>query len=366
MSKFLYLISHPAHFHMFKVAMDELLRKGHDIIVIIRPKDVLEQLCIESNLKYIKISERPKKFGLLGLAWSLFIKDISVYKIVKELKPDLLIGSDGSLARVGFLRNLPSFEFSEDDAQAIKMYAILSFPFYTHIITPEITSCWYWEDKKIGYRSYHELAYLHPNHFKANRDIVNKYFPADERYFILRFAKLSAHHDVGINGINTEIAEKIIEILEPHGKIYISTEREIEPQFEKYRIKIKATDMHHIIAFADIYIGDSQTMAAEAGVLGTPFVRFNDFVGRLSYLNEIENVYKLGFGHKTNDVNGLLNSVKILVEMTDKKNIYELRKNKLISDKIDFAKFQTWFIENYPQSAVIMKSDADFQNNFKL
>jgi len=42
--------------------------------------------------------------------------------------------------------------------------------------------------------------------------------------------------------------------------------------------------MHHVMAFASLYIGDSQTMAAEAGVLGVPFVRFNDFVGRIGYL----------------------------------------------------------------------------------
>ena len=62
----------------------------------------------------------------------------------------------------------------------------------------------------------------------------------------------------------------------------------MEPQFEKYRIKINPLDMHHVMAFASLYIGDSQTMAAEAGVLGVPFVRFNDFVGRLSYLHELE------------------------------------------------------------------------------
>lgn len=365
MSKYLYLISHPAHFHMFKRSIKELTEKGHEIIVVIRPKDVLEQLCIESGLSYIKIADRPSKFGMFGLAWSLLNKDIQIYKIVKKFKPDLLIGSDGSLAHVGFLRRIPSFEFSEDDAEAIKMYAILSFPFYTNIVTPEVTSCWYWDNKKIGYRSYHELAYLHPNHFTPDPQIVRKYFPEDEKYFILRFAKLSAHHDVGINGINAEIAEEILRILEPHGKIYITSEREIEPQFEKYRMKIKAIDMHHIIAFADIYIGDSQTMAAEAGILGTPFVRFNDFVGRLSYLNEIENVYNMGFGHITKDVSGMLNSIKALVEMNDKKNIFDLRRKKLINDKIDFAKFQTWFIENYPISAEIMRVNPDFQLTMK-
>lgn len=54
--------------------------------------------------------------------------------------------------------------------------------------------------------------------------------------------------------------------------------------------------MHHVMAFASLYIGDSQTMAAEAGVLGVPFVRFNDFVGRIGYLRELEDTYELGYG----------------------------------------------------------------------
>lgn len=54
--------------------------------------------------------------------------------------------------------------------------------------------------------------------------------------------------------------------------------------------------MHHVMAFASLYIGDSQTMAAEAGVLGVPFVRFNDFVGSIGYLRELEDKYELGYG----------------------------------------------------------------------
>lgn len=50
------------------------------------------------------------------------------------------------------------------------------------------------------------------------------------------------------------------------------------------------------MVFASLYIGDSQTMSAEAGVLGVPFVRFNDFVGRIGYLRELEDVYELGYG----------------------------------------------------------------------
>ena len=30
--------------------------------------------------------------------------------------------------------------------------------------------------------------------------------------------------------------------------------------------------------------------------LGIPFIRVNDFVGKISYLDELENYYKLGYG----------------------------------------------------------------------
>ena len=89
-------------------------------------------------------------------------------------------------------------------------------------------------------------------------------------------------------------------------------------QFEKYRIKINPLDMHHVMAFASLYIGDSQTMAAEAGVLGVPFVWFNDFVGRIGYLRELEDKYELGYGIKASaegSVDALCSRVENLVAM---------------------------------------------------
>ena len=57
---------------------------------------------------------------------------------------------------------------------------------------------------------------------------------------------------LGIKGINTEIAQRLVDILKPHGKIYITSERSLEPQFEQYRIKINQLDMHHVMAFEQI------------------------------------------------------------------------------------------------------------------
>lgn len=173
--------------------------------------------------------------------------------------------------------------------------------------------------------------------------------------------------------MNTQIAERVVELLKPHGQIYITSERELEPQFEPYRIRINPLDMHHVMAFASLYIGDSQTMAAEAGVLGTPFVRFNDFVGRLSYIHELEYPtdytprkdgyvpfvdkhvpdevhYCLGYGHKTADVEGFYRSIEKWMAEPNRKEICAERRERMLSEKIDYAKYLTWFIENYPAS----------------
>ena len=156
-----------------------------------------------------------------------------------------------------------------------------------------------------------------------------------------------------------------------HGTIYITSERPLEPQFEKYRIRINPLDMHHVMAFASLYIGDSQTMAAEAGVLGVPFVRFNDFVGRIGYLRELEDVYQLGYGIKASSagsVDALCARVQELVALPakERKTTFDARRQRMLSEKIDCAKFLTWFIDNYPNSVdETKKGGVDFWSRFK-
>ena len=129
--------------------------------------------------------------------------------------------------------------------------------------------------------------------------------------------------------------------------------------------------MHHVMAFASLYIGDSQTMAAEAGVLGVPFVRFNDFVGRIGYLRELEDTYHLGFGIKASapgSVDQLCSRVEELVSMpsAERKATFAARRQQMLEDKIDCAKFLTWFIENYPSSVdQTRKADSSFWSRFK-
>jgi len=175
---------------------------------------------------------------------------------------------------------------------------------------------------------------------------------------------LSASHDIGKTGITNEITRKLITQLSREGRVFINSERELDPEFEDSRIRIKPSDMHHALYYSDLFIGDSQTMTAEAAVLGTPSVRFNDFVGKLGYLEELEHNYKLTFGVSPSQPEQLYTKVDELLNMPDLKEVWRKRRQKMLSEKIDVTKMFVWLIENYPHSTEILKNDPDYQFNF--
>lgn len=362
---FLIQLGHPAHFHLYKNVIKQLEAKQHKVFVLIKKKDILEDLLINANIKYKNILPEGRKDSKLGILIGMATRLYKLFFFSLKNRINLLTGSTPEVAQIGFITRKYSVITAEDDAAVIPIFVSLAAPFMDTYLSPIVCENGKIDSQSTKYHSYHELAYLHPNHFTPNKTVVEKYFSAEKPYFIFRFAKLNAFHDSGIQGINTEIAQKLIDMLKPHGDIYITAERELEPQFEQYRIKINPLDMHHVMAFADLYIGDSQTMAAEAGVLGVPFVRFNDFVGRIGYLRELEDDYQLGFGVKPSEANRLYQVVEELLQMPNRKAVFQERRQKMLSEKIDFAKFLTWFLENYPQSKQIMRTNSDYQYQFK-
>ena len=363
--KLLFYFGHPAHFHLFKNIVEGLRKRGHSTKILIKKKDILENLLAGSNYDFINILPEGRKDSKIGIAIGLIKRCLKMSLFCLKNRPDLLIGTSAEMSHVGKLLGIPSINVNEDDANVVPLYSKLAYPLASEILTPESCNNCKWESKSLKYAGYHELTYLHPAIFKPDRSKLPSYFQTAPPYFIIRFAKFTAHHDQGINGINANVAEKIIKILEPHGRVFITSERELEPQFEKYRITINPLDIHHAMYFATMYIGDSQTMAAEAGVLGTPFIRYNDFVGRIGYLKEIEEKYEMGYGIKPIEPEKLYNKIRELLDTPNLKEVWQNRRQKMLSDKINVTAFMVWFIENYPQSMRIMRGNPDYQLKFK-
>jgi predicted glycosyltransferase len=86
-------------------------------------------------------------------------------------------------------------------------------------------------------------------------------------------------------------------------------------------------------------------MRAEAAVLGTPAIRFNDFVGELSYLEELEHVFHLTIGIKTNEPEMLIEKIKELLNMPDLKEVWVIRRKYMLDKSINFAELMTTLIE---------------------
>ncbi len=362
---YLFYLGHPAHFHLFLPVIKALQSKNHKIKILIKKKDILEELLNESKLEHINILPKGRKDDFFSILFAQLKRDYQLFKLLNGRKPDLMIGTSAEIAHIGKIKSIPSIVVNEDDYNVVPLFSYSSYPFASTIFTPLSCSVGRWKGKNVAYNGYHELAYLHPKLFIPDNKIVCHLLENVKRFFILRFSNLNAHHDKGKKGIDDGLAKRIITKLENYGKVYITSERELSKDFEKYRIILNPLHIHHALHFADIFIGDSQTMTAEAAVLGTPSIRFNDFVGKLGYLEELEHKYGLTYGIKTSEPEKLFQKIDELLAMPNLKEEWQKRRQKMLSDKIDVTAFMVWFIENYPESVKVMQDNPDYQYRFK-
>ena len=357
-------MGHPAHYHNISVVIEKLSDKGHDIFLVARDKDVLFDLVTKLPYKKIYLKKRRGN-SKLNLLFVVLQRAIVLFNTAVKFKPDLIIGTDIAITHVGKLLKIPAIVLNEDDVQEIPLFTKYGIRYASCVLSPISCDIGPFKHKTIVYPGYHELAYLHPNNFTPLKEKAEVLFADTKRYFILRFSALASHHDIGKSGITTEIAQRVINLLKVHGNVWISAEQDLAPQFEQYRISIKPEDMHHALYFADMYIGDSQTMTAEAAVLGTPAIRFNDFVGKLGYLEELEHKFHLTFGIKTDNSEELLTKIEELLEIVNLKEQWKKKRDAMLNNTIDVAEFWCWFFENYPESSVIMNENPDYSLRFK-
>ena len=259
----------------------------------------------------------------------------------------------------------PTVTILEDDIEVIHNYARITYPFAKTLLVPDVCRVGKWEKKKIPYDGYMKLAYLHPSYFTPNEDIVHSYGISDN-YILIRLAKLTAYHDSGISGLDGSLVHRVIEIAGRCGyKTYITSESEVDSSLKQYQLKISYKDIHHILSFSSMLISDSQSMSVEAAVLGVPSIRFSDFSGRISVLEELEKKYSLTFGIKTSMTQNLLDKFSDLIHIANLKDEFKQKRNAMLKDKIDVTALFVWFIEKYPDSRVIMTENPDYQYRFK-
>ena len=354
-------IAHPAHFHNIKNLYFKLV-ENHNIIVACQSIPIVKKLLNSYQIPYIEIGEKGK--NIQEKIFKQFSFNRKIKNIAKERDIDLAIGSSLSVfASRG--TKAKSILLDEDDQNVQPFTAKFIAPYADHILSPDALN---YENLKnaIYYPGNHELAYLHPNVFTPDPNMLVKYgLNKNDKYFILRFNAFKAHHDIHQYGLNKEQKHILIDTLLKYGKVFITTEAELEPEFEEFKMPISPEEMHSFLYYSQMLISDSQTMSVEAAVLGVPSFRCNTFANRLSVLEELELRYGLTFGYHPSQFYWMLYRINEFLETTDFKDEWQKRRMRLLQDKIDVTSFWVWFVENYPESVKEVKSPEFSFDRFK-
>jgi len=199
--------------------------------------------------------------------------------------------------------------------------------------------------KQIRYNGYTELTYLHQKYFKPDPSTLDKIgISKNENFVVLRFVSWSAIHDIGQKGIKNRV--NFVRELEKYGCVLITSEGKLEKSLEKNRITLSPEKFHDLLYYATLYIGEGATIASEAAILGTPSIYVSSLAGSLGYLDELEQKYDLMYSFANSD-EALKKAIEIL-EIPNIKEDWRIKKEYMLSDKIDVTDFMIKFIENYP------------------
>lgn len=334
-------VAHPHHVHMFRNLVHRVRAEGGDAVVAARDKDVTLDLCRAHDLPWVRVSG-PWPGGALGLAGELLLRTLRIAGLTRRFRPHALVGTSLSVGPVGHLTRRPSFVFSEDDSHIVPLFSRLAYPFCHYVVTPAALAHEAHGRRHLTYRGYQELAYLHPAHFEPDRRALRELGIDPERpHFVLRLVALRGHHDTGARGLPLEATRELVRRLALRGRVLITSEAVLRPEFEPYRFSLPAERLHDVLATAALYVGDSQTMAVEAAVLGVPGIRCNSFVGRISVLEELEHRYGLTRGILPEDSKLLLATVdEWLARGGELRREWQQRRARMLEECVDLSEWQ--------------------------
>ncbi|MBU0482279.1 MAG: DUF354 domain-containing protein [Proteobacteria bacterium] len=349
--KILVDIGHPAHVHFFKNPIKIWGKHGCEIIVTSRRKEIATELLDSLGIPHKILTSLGG--GVIGLGKELITRNLKLLKLISLDKPDIMVGIGGIfIAQTGFLRRIPSIVFY--DTENANLSNLITYPFTSLVVTPRCYQAWLppWHLK---YPGYHELSYLHPNHFQPDLNIaITCGLDPARKNFLIRTVSWQASHDMVDKGWNMDLLMKTVRFLDDHGNVMISAEGQLPPEFRKFEYRGLPENIHHLMGHLTMFVGESATMASECAVLGVPAL-YAAFTGR-GYTDEQEKKYRLVYNVRDLDWSVIKATITEILDTPE--HTWNSRKDKLLADTIDVAEFVADLTLNYPDSI------KQFQNTF--
>lgn len=262
-------ILHPAHVHFFRNFYVAMQSRGHEFLVTARRKDRATELLDHYGIPYLCLSTAER--GTARQALEFGCRTMRFIRAAKRFRADVLTGIMGpTIAVAGRLLRRPAWVFYDTEfARATNRWV---YPLARKVITPE---CYQGTVGRhhVTYPGYHELAYLHPDRFTPDPDRVRAAgIDPDRPFTVVRFVGWWATHDRGEVGLTNQQKLQAVHTLQKFGPVVISSESAVPSELQPFVYCGNVEDIHHLLACASLYMGESATMASECAVLGTPAV----------------------------------------------------------------------------------------------
>ena len=338
----LFDVTHPAHVHLFRNVIDELQALGHDTVVTSREKDVTVDLLDHYRIQHRVISAQSS--GVPGTAVEWLRRSVRLLQIARSVDPDVVVSRfNPASTAVASALGCPCLLFDDTEHKPAALKRI-TYPLSDRVYTP--TSF----DLELGanqvrYDGYHELAYLHPDRFEPDPTVLADVgVDETDQLVVVRLVSWLAPHDVGQSGFDDVL--DAVKTLEAAGAtVVITAEADVPDRLERYRVPVAVHELHDLLYYADLFIGESGTMTIESATLGTPAIFVSSI--ELGVIEELHEAYGLVFRYRDGEKHrkGLEKAVEILSHGDERR--WERRRERLLEEKIDTTEFAVNEIRRY-------------------
>lgn len=361
-------VNTPAQVHFFRNVVRELEKRGRATHIVARDYGETVPLLQEMGIEHF-IYSTPSS-SKAGKVTSIPSDVIKATRWLKRFDIGLITGFGSYDTYASTLMGLPNLIFNDSEFTISTLYYILEFklvmPFVDHIITPS----YFRQDlgrKQLRVNSLKEMAYLHPSYYTPDEGVLDLLSVSkDEPYSILRFNAFDAIHDKGVWGFDDDSKRELVKRLEEHSRVFISSEKGVPPVLRSNVINIPRYRIHDALSYARLLVTDTQTMATESAILGTPTVRCNSFVGPTDMGNFIELEEKYGLIVNLSDRGRAIDRAVELVQDKGAKEEWGRKRSRLLDDYVNITALMVWLIEDYPRNMERLIADPEAVSGFKF
>jgi predicted glycosyltransferase len=325
--KILIDIAHPANVHYFKNLIVKFQNDGHELFITAKDKDLVYQLLDTYGFKYYKLGNSAN--SIISRLNFLFVASFKMLLFFKKYKPDIAI-SFGTFYCAFAAYFTGTLFFAFDDTEHAKLNRKFYLLIAKKVFTPD-SFLINLGKKHHTFKGFMELFYLHPSIFHPQNHVLKKLgVKKNEKYAIIRFISWDAFHDVNKRGLSGSYKNSIMALVEKHMKVFVSIEGDIPPEFERYRLHTNPKDIHSVLYYSNIYIGEGATTASECTMLGVPAIYINSLsAGSLKRQEEVGLLW-----HLKND-NMLIENIERLISNKSLKSDVTKRKNLFLKTMIN-------------------------------